>query len=81
MLVSAYREIPKRYFMLCANCSKLSFSNKKKTCIKCQGEIDKSIAVLCDFCSLSDKKCAACLKRVSEYYLNKGYTRSCGCHK
>lgn len=67
--------------MLCSNCIKLSSLPAKKKCIKCQGDITTNINVLCDFCSASEKKCAVCIKKVSEYYINKSFSRNCGCHK
>ena len=50
--------------MLCTNCSKLALIQSNKSCIRCQGNINNNISVLCDFCSASDQKCAICLKKI-----------------
>jgi hypothetical protein len=54
--------------MLCDTCSKLLILNTARTCIKCQGIVIQNIAVLCEACSIREKLCAACLKKV---YQNK----------
>jgi hypothetical protein len=50
--------------MLCPNCSKLAFIKANKTCIRCQGVITINIAVICEFCSKTEKKCAVCAKTI-----------------
>ncbi len=67
--------------MLCSNCVKLAFIASKRKCIRCSNETTNGICVLCDFCSGAEKQCAVCVKKISEYYLNKSFTRNCGCKK
>lgn len=64
--------------MLCSNCSKLSILHTKRTCIKCQGEVFNNISVLCDFCSLTDKMCAICLKKMQNSLADKLKNAGCG---
>lgn len=63
--------------MLCSNCEKLSYQYTQKTCLRCQGQVLKSIASICEFCSKTDKQCASCLKRVLNPVTKK--TRAGGC--
>lgn len=50
--------------MFCANCSKLSVLHTMKKCSRCQSDVFNNISILCEFCSLTEKVCAACLKKV-----------------
>lgn len=64
--------------MMCFNCSKLSFLNTKKTCIRCQGEVFNNLSVLCEHCSSSERQCSICLKKIiSQTDRNK--QRGCNC--
>lgn len=47
-----------------------------KKCLKCQGDVIISISVICDFCSMTSKKCSACLKQMS----NNQSARKKGCN-
>lgn len=70
--------------MLCSNCSKLAILNTIKSCIRCRGEVHQNISIICEICSLSEKVCAACFKKVfigfsSPVYKNMyGGCRACG---
>jgi hypothetical protein len=50
--------------MLCSSCAKLAYIPTQKKCIRCQGAVAISIAILCDFCSNTEKKCAVCIKKI-----------------
>lgn len=65
--------------MLCTNCSKLSSLYTNKRCMKCQGDVIINISVLCEFCSLRDSLCSACLKKINRNQ-NSG-NRGCNCGK
>lgn len=65
--------------MFCPNCSKLTILHTKKSCIRCQGEILNNISVLCEFCSLRDQICSACLKKVNKSTGPRH--RGCNCGK
>lgn len=68
--------------MLCPTCIKLSFQNTIKKCMRCQGQIIKSIASLCDNCSNTEKQCSACLKKLQNSAIAKHYYGGCGsCRK
>ena len=62
--------------MLCANCSRLSFQYTKKKCLRCQADVIISLAVICEACSLNNKICAICSKKLQ----NANTSRGCGCH-
>lgn len=64
--------------MLCTNCSKLLLLNSKKKCSNCQGPISNNLLILCDSCSLTNKQCAICLKRINN---NVSRNKGCGCNK
>lgn len=61
--------------MYCSNCSKLSILHTHKKCSRCHGTVTNSISILCEFCSLTEKICAACLKKVN----NPDTVRKRGC--
>lgn len=63
--------------MLCTNCVKLAFVQSNKSCIRCQGNVNNNISVLCDSCSSSDKKCSVCLKKIVP--VGTGQRRGCNC--
>lgn len=64
--------------MICTNCSKLVFlSNTNKKCVKCQTSIHSNLLVLCNNCSIVDKQCGVCLKKILPVNKYKG----CGCGK
>lgn len=68
--------------MLCSTCIKLAYQNTVKKCLRCSGQIIKSIAVLCDLCSNSSKQCAACLKKINSLTASKPRRGGCGsCRK
>lgn len=50
--------------MICHNCSSLSFMYTKKKCVRCTGETITNLSILCEACSLKDKICAVCLKKI-----------------
>jgi hypothetical protein len=62
--------------MMCTNCSKLAFIYTKKRCIRCQAEVLVTVAVLCELCSLNDRICSVCLKKISN---PATVQRGCGC--
>jgi hypothetical protein len=62
--------------MMCGSCAKLAFLYTKKQCIRCQGEVIVTIAVLCEFCSLTNKICSVCLKKTQSVAAVRG---GCGC--
>lgn len=63
--------------MLCYNCNSLSFLFTKKKCVKCQGEANTNLSVLCESCSSKNKVCAFCLKKI-EPIRNKSGKCNCG---
>lgn len=62
--------------MMCVSCSRLAFLYTKKSCVRCQGQVLVTVAVLCEVCSLTDKVCSVCLKKVNT---NPPIKRGCGC--
>lgn len=68
--------------MLCPNCSKLSYQHTKKACLRCQGMVLNTISAICEFCSKTEKQCAACLKKISNPVTKKTRIGGCGsCHR
>jgi len=61
--------------MMCPSCSKLAFLYTKKSCIRCQGDVIANIAALCEQCSITDKLCSVCLKKI----IPASSKRGCGC--
>jgi hypothetical protein len=64
--------------MLCSNCSKLALLNSNKTCVRCKGSVLNNIAVLCDGCSIKEKKCAVCVKTIISNS-DRATKRGCNC--
>lgn len=64
--------------MMCASCSKLAFLYTKKSCLRCQGEVVITIAVICEICSTKEQICSVCLKKIVN---NPPRTGGCGCGK
>jgi hypothetical protein len=64
--------------MLCVNCSKLSFLNTKKHCIRCDGDVYNNISVLCEICSNTEKVCSVCIKKTQNISKIKSF--NVGCH-
>lgn len=62
--------------MMCINCSKLAFLFTNKQCLSCQGEVIVTIAVICEFCSLTNKICSVCLKKTQSTVPIRG---GCNC--
>lgn len=65
--------------MFCANCSKLSILYTNKKCSRCQSDVFNNISILCEPCSLRERVCSACLKKVNISTGTK--KRGCGCGK
>lgn len=66
--------------MLCTTCSQLIIKNTNKKCGKCNGPVYQNISVLCDNCSISNKTCASCLKKMYTY-INKNVPACPSCGK
>lgn len=64
--------------MFCDSCSKLSYLQTQKVCIRCSGQVLNTISVLCDLCSGTSKQCAVCLKKVISA-AQRAVARGCGC--
>lgn len=62
--------------MLCSNCSKLMILYTKKKCVRCQSDVIQNISVICEYCSLRENICAACLKKIN----NPSLARKKGCN-
>ncbi len=56
--------------MFCPSCSSLALLFTKKKCVRCHGEINNNLSIICDACSVKDKVCAICLKK-TEIFSNK----------
>lgn len=66
--------------MLCSNCSKLANVASNKKCIRCQGNINNNLSVICDFCSSTEKQCSVCIKKIITAE-QRSAGRGCGCGK
>lgn len=64
--------------MMCSSCSRLAFLYTKKICIRCQGEVAVNIAVICEICSIKNKICSVCSKKIQNQPPRTG---GCGCGK
>lgn len=64
--------------MFCPNCSKLSFQHTNKPCLRCQGSVLNTISAICEFCSNTERQCAACLKKVLNPATKKTRVGGCG---
>ena|SRR5271157_1433910 len=73
--------------MLCSSCSKLQILYTNKTCMKCQGNVQQNISILCEACSSTSKSCSACLRKIYRglsnpiYNARGGGCKSCGGRK
>lgn len=69
--------------MLCITCSKLSIMYANKNCMKCQSLVNQSISILCENCSLREKVCSACLKKIytTTTTIGRRNNSGCGCGK
>lgn len=52
--------------MLCNSCSKLLALPSQKMCLRCRGTILLNLSVICDGCSMAEKMCSICLKKLVE---------------
>lgn len=59
--------------MFCDSCSKLAMFKIDKKCLKCSAIINNNLSVICENCSLNNKICSICLKK-----LNYGQKRHFG---
>ena len=50
--------------MLCNNCKKLASVDANNPCRKCKAAVLINIAVICEACSIDNKSCEVCLKKV-----------------
>jgi RecJ-like exonuclease len=50
--------------MFCSNCSKLTYVQITKNCLRCNENVDNSISVICDECSTNEASCSSCLKKI-----------------
>jgi hypothetical protein len=64
--------------MFCPGCSKLAHLFTKKNCLRCSGAVVVNIAVICEVCSIKDKICAVCLRKIPSLSPRSG---GCGCQK
>ncbi len=64
--------------MMCSNCSKLASIYTTKKCMRCQGAVSISIAVLCETCSATSKQCSVCMKKSQANAGIRGGGCNCG---
>ncbi len=67
--------------MFCQSCSSLSFLYTKKKCVRCTGEINNNLSIICDSCSLKDKACSVCLKKTDGFSNKNKNIGNCRCGK
>jgi hypothetical protein len=68
--------------MLCSSCLKLASNESLKKCMKCNLDVKKHIAIICESCSNIFKLCEACLKSVASPFEKQAkFFKPCNCGK